>query len=93
MAIKKPEEIIAGLKELIGDRTDEAAINVLEDVDDTLKDYSTNANIDWKAKYEENDAAWKKKYKDRFFGEPVPEDEPEHPEEKKLTFEELFKEE
>lgn len=93
MAIKKPEEIIAGLKELIGDRTDEAALNVLEDVDDTLKDYSTNANIDWKAKYDENDAAWKKKYKDRFFGKPVQEDEPEPPEEKKLTFEELFKEE
>ena len=93
MAIKKPEEIIAGLKELIGDRTDEAALNVLEDIDDTLKDYSTNVNIEWKAKYEENDAAWKKKYKDRFFGEPVPEDEPEEPEEKKLTFEELFKEE
>ena len=93
MAIKKPEEIIAGLKELIGDRTDEAALNVLEDIDDTLKDYSKNVNIDWKAKYDENDAAWKKKYKDRFFGEPVPEDEPEPPEEKKLTFEELFKEE
>lgn len=92
MAIKSNEDLMNGIRSILGDRTDEAALGLLEDMDDTLKDYATNANIDWKNKYEENDAAWKQKYRDRFFGavDDKPKDEPE---EKKLTYDSLFKEE
>ena len=75
MAIKSNEDLMNGIKSILGDRTDEAALGLLEDMDDTLKDYATNANIDWKNKYEENDAAWKQKYRDRFFGTVVDEDD------------------
>ena len=59
---------------------------------DTLASLS-NAE-DWKKKYEENDAEWRKRYQDRFFNPDKPNDtEPEpDPEPKKLTFDELFKE-
>lgn len=96
MAIKSNEDLMNGIRSILGDRTDEAALGLLEDMDDTLKDYATNANIDWKNKYDENDAAWKQKYRDRFFrtvdddGDDKLKDEPE---EKKLTFDSLFKEE
>ena len=95
MAIKSNEDLMNGIRSILGDRTDEAALGLLEDMDDTLKDYATNANIDWKNKYEENDAAWKQKYRDRFFGAVVDEDEKlkDEPEEKKLTYDSLFKEE
>ena len=95
MAIKSNEDLMNGIRSILGDRTDEAALGLLEDMDDTLKDYATNANIDWKNKYEENDAAWKQKYRDRFFGTVEGEDDKleDEPEEKKLTFDSLFKEE
>ena len=95
MAIKSNEDLMNGIRSILGDRTDEEALGLLEDIDDTLKDYATNANIDWKNKYDENDAAWKQKYRDRFFGAVVDEDEKlkDEPEEKKLTYDSLFKEE
>ena len=93
MAIKSNEDLMNGIKSILGDRTDEAALGLLEDMDDTLKDYATNANIDWKNKYEENDAAWKQKYRDRFFSATGDDDDEEGLEEKALTYDELFKEE
>ena len=95
MAIKSNEDLMNGIRSILGDRTDEAALGLLEDIDDTLKDYATNANIDWKNKYDENDAAWKQKYRDRLFGTVVDEDDKpnDEPEEKKLTYDSLFKEE
>lgn len=95
MAIKSNEDLMNGIRSILGDRTDEAALGLLEDMDDTLKDYATNANIDWKNKYDENDAAWKQKYRDRFFGtvDDDGDDKLKDPEEKKLTYDSLFKEE
>ena len=95
MAIKSNEDLMNGIRSILGDRTDEAALGLLEDMDDTLKDYATNANIDWKNKYEENDAAWKQKYRDRFFGTVGDDDDKlkDEPEEKQLTYDSLFKEE
>ena len=95
MAIKSTEDSMNGITSILGDRPDEAAIGSSEHKDHTLQDYATNANIDWKNKYEENDAAWKQKYRDRFFGAVVDEDEKlkDEPEEKKLTYDSLFKEE
>lgn len=95
MAIKSNEDLMNGIRSILGDRTDEEALGLLEDMDDTLKDYATNANIDWKNKYDENDAAWKQKYRDRFFRTVVDEDDKlkDEPEEKKLTYDSLFKEE
>ena len=96
MAVKSKEEIMAMIKARVGDDTSDDALAIIEDVSDTLDEYETRVADagDWKARYEQNDAEWRKKYKDRFFNKA--EDEPvdfteEEPEEK-LTFESLFTE-
>jgi hypothetical protein len=94
MAVRTKEEILTGLRDMMGDNgnTDEG-LALLDDVSDTLSDFETRSkdSTDWKQKYEENDATWRKRYHDRFFNtegnEPDPEPEPET---KPLTFEALF---
>ena len=92
MAIKPIEELMGAVRARVGEDTSDEAIAFVEDVSDTLASLS-NAD-DWKKKYEENDAEWRKRYQDRFFSPEKPNDpEPEpDPEPKKLTFDELFKE-
>lgn len=99
MAIKTSEELLESIKTRIGDQTDDETIAFLEDVTDTMNDLNTKASgqEDWKKKYEDNDAKWRKKYTDRFFtgGDDSQIDEelePEStPEDKPKTFEDLFK--
>lgn len=95
MAIKSKAEILELVKARIGDDTSDEALAIIEDVTDTLDDYETRIadSGDWKARYEQNDADWRKKYKERFFApteEPEEIDDPEEVEEKR-TFEDLFK--
>lgn len=97
MAVRSNEEIMTMIKERIGDDTDDATITFIEDINDTLNDYSTRVadTTNWRQKYEENDAEWRRKYRDRFFGADNPEDEViEDTEEvqKPTKFEDLFKE-
>lgn len=91
--VKSKDDLLAAIRDFLGDRTDDEALAILDDVADTL---DANAEGEgWRVKYEENDAAWRKRYKDRFSGER--EDDPEVNErvddEKEYTYEELFKEE
>ncbi len=97
MAIKSKAEILELVKARIGDDTSDEALAIIEDVTDTLDDYETRIadSGDWKARYEQNDADWRKKYKERFFS-PAEEpaemtDEPDEEVEEKRTFEDLFK--
>lgn len=71
---------------------------MLEDIDDTFKDFDTRLNdtTDYKTMYEENDAEWRKRYHDRFFGGGEDEEDvlstPKQPQQsEKLHFEDLFK--
>ena len=96
MAVKTREEILAEVKARVGEQTDDETIAVLEDVSDTLTALETKAKGDgtnWKAKYEENDAEWRKKYTERFYSsDPNPDPEPPKPDDtaKPKTFAELF---
>lgn len=99
MAVKTREEILESFKTRLGENPDDESISFLEDVTDTLDDFEKRANgdgTDWKSKYEENDASWRKKYTERFFsGEPNPEPKPElkpEPDNTPKTFSDLFKE-
>lgn len=70
MSVITKEEVMSQLKEHFGEATDDASLKFLEDISDTISDLESKANgdgVDWKAKYEENDKAWKEKYRDRFF--------------------------
>lgn len=78
MAIKSREDLLNDLNSFIGDNEDDSAISLVEDITDTLTELETNKdNENWKTKYEENDKAWRKKYKDRFFSKNENEDENE----------------
>lgn len=96
MAVKTREEILELVRARVGDQTDDETIAFIEDITDTLSDLETRAKgdgIDWKAKYEENDAEWRKKHTERFYSsEPEPNPEPPKPDDttKPKTFAELF---
>ncbi len=92
MAVKSIEEIMGALRARVGEDTSDETLAFVEDVSDTLSSLS-NAE-DWKKKYEENDAEWRNKYRDRFFNPDKPDPDPEpQPEPERLTFDKLFKEE
>lgn len=90
MAVKTVDEIMAKVRERIGEDDSDEAIGFIEDISDTLESFS-NAE-DWKTKFEENDKKWREKYRDRFFtSKEEVEDDIEEPEEKeKKKFEDLF---
>lgn len=97
MAVRTREEILEQVRTRLGDDASDEAIALVEDISDTISDYETRANgdgTDWKSRYEENDKEWRKKYRDRFFngGTDDNNDDVSEPEEKPLTFEDLFKE-
>lgn len=99
MAVKSREEIMEAIRKRIGEDTSDEAISLLEDVTDTFTDYETKVadKTDWKAKYDEMDANWRKKYMDRFSGKTGEEVKDEQEEQIKddsepRTFDELFTE-
>lgn len=83
------EEIMNGINGIIGDATDDNTLKFLENISDTLD--SIDSGEDWKTKYEENDAEWRRKYRERFFQKPQTEPEPDPYEETPKTYAELFK--
>lgn len=95
MAIKSRDEILASVRERLGEDTSDEALAFVTDVADTLADFEQKASgqTDWEKKYRENDEAWRKKYRDRFFsdGDDDDDDVPPPQNNKKLTFENLFK--
>lgn len=101
MAIKTKDELINNIKTFIGENDSDEALALLEDVSDTFADFETKTadSTDWKSKYEENDKAWRTKYKERFSapiksqddsndGDSINDDDIE--DDKPLTFENLF---
>lgn len=70
MSVLSKQELFDKVHSFIGDDTSEDAISFMEDVTDTyneLENRKVGDGVDWKKKYEDNDAAWKAKYTHRFF--------------------------
>lgn len=105
MAVRTREELLKIVRDYVKDNTDDATLQLLEDVDDTFKDFADKQKdeTDWKAKFEENDKEWRTKYKERFMSggdddkkdvNPTLDDEKkEEDEDEKETFNDLFSEE
>lgn len=85
MAIISKDEMLNSIKELIGESTDDKALTLIENVSDTFSDFDERLKdqTNWKQKYEENDSAWRTKYKERFFNRDAVDDEEEEEEEDK----------
>ena len=94
--VKTKEEILNSIKDILKDDTSDTALSLIEDLSDTLDSVKPSDETDWKTKYEENDAQWRQRYRDRFFSKPAQEEEepddpvPEETNEPK-TFSDLFK--
>lgn len=91
MAVLSKEDLIAKLTTSFGENLSDDNISLLEDVSDTIDAFSDTE--DWKTKYEENDASWRKRYKERFEGKEDDsyENEPENEhDESPIKFEDLF---
>lgn len=102
------EELIEKFKNYAGeDVTSDAAIELLEDISDSLEvekeeTEEGEGGEDWEAKYKELDESWRKKYAERFSEpgdkEKEPEEEKEEEEEteeeraENVTYEDLFEE-
>ena len=87
------EEFLSKIKERIGENPTDEDISFVEDMTDTID--SLSQGDEWKKKFEENDAMWRKKYTERFF---TPDKESEkEPEEKideeEITIDDLFESE
>jgi len=67
MAVRTRDEILAAIGSRLGDDTSDDTLAIIEDIDDTLRDYETRTGEDWKTRYDELDAQWRKRYRDRFF--------------------------
>lgn len=64
MAIRTREELMQRLSEYIGEDNSDSALELMEDVTDTYDSLSDGE--DWKAKYDELDASWRERYRERF---------------------------
>lgn len=90
MAVRTRDELITAVNAIIGETPDDNGLSLLEDISDT---FAIHDKEDWKKKYEENDAEWRKRYKERFEGEKVVvEDMEDDTPKEKTKFEELFEE-
>lgn len=97
MAIVSKEDLIKRLSEKFLDDNSDEVIQLTEDLSDTLNDYDKRVNDkeDWKTKFEENDAEWRKKYKERFLNTSNSEEESDNQDSdeddyKNVTFNDLF---
>lgn len=81
------DELRHQINAVVGERQDDEALRLLENVADTL-----NPDEDWRSRYETVDAEWRKRYRDRFNGKGEEKEEPEENEETEelITFDDLF---
>lgn len=98
MAVRTREEILEKIKGRFAETPTDSDIELVEDISDTFDDLMKNSSEDWKAKYDENDAEWRRRYTERFFDGVVKDDTPaevmttEVPVEEAITINDLFKE-
>lgn len=81
------DELRQQINAVVGERQDDEALHLLENVADTL-----NPDEDWRSRYETIDAEWRKRYRDRFNGKGEEKEELEEDEEaqEEITFDDLF---
>ena len=78
MAILTREDYLERLNTLVGEDNSDEALQIIEDFTDTFDNLGTqndNDNEDWKQKYEELDATWRQKYRDRFMNSQTTEED------------------
>lgn len=99
MSVLSKDELLEKTRTLLGDRTDDEAIAFIEDVTDTydsitaVKSGYTEDEVT--AKVNEVEEKWRKKYRDRFFGNGGDDDDDDEPDggntnTEEVTIDDLF---
>lgn len=62
------ETLLSDLNKIFGEEATEEQLTVIENITDTFTDFEEQISTsgDWKTKFEQNDAEWRKRYKERF---------------------------
>lgn len=99
MSVVSKESLLERIRDMTGVENAESdeSISLLEDLSDTFEDLFSQVLQagDYKRKYEENDAEWRKRYHDRFFSvveETTNKEDDKDDDVEKKTYESLFKE-
>lgn len=71
MSVVSIVELIEQSRNILGDSDEH--ITFLENLTDTLNSYEDAE--DWRSRYVENDAVWRKRYRDRFYNNEVENEE------------------
>lgn len=102
--ILSKEDFILRISERLGEDNSDETLAFIEDATDTLNDYEerllSTDNEDWKSKYNELDASWRKRYRERFFKGETSQEEVKDEQKKDVkddgnvdvTFDDLFEE-
>lgn len=98
--IRNKEELLTAINTLLSENTSDEALGFIEDFTDTFTSFEgREQGEDWKTKYDQLDADWRARYKERFFNPgTTPEEAISEQEEnvsddgEKRTYEELFEE-
>ena len=71
MSVLSFEELKNSLRTFIGENNSDEALALIENTEDTITNYENMIadKTDWKQKFEENDKAWREKYKARFYSD------------------------
>lgn len=100
MAVLNKDDFFNRLNAMLGDSQSDDAISFMEDMTDTynsLEQAAAGDGENWEQRFRENDAAWRKKYKSRFFSsgggnyDPPGDGTDPEPDPTKVTFADLFK--
>lgn len=74
MAVLDRDDFFNRIRERLGEDDSEEALSYLEDMTDTWDDLERRASREgeenWEEKYNNLDAEWRKRYRDRFFNTP-----------------------
>lgn len=93
MAVKTSEEIVEKVKDIVGDRTDDAVIELLEDITDSISNDKGFTQEDIDNAVLDTEKKWREKYIARFSGKvKEEEDEDEEEEEDIPSLDDLLKE-
>lgn len=67
------EDLISAVRNIFGEDSTDEQISFIENLSDTVSDFEERITTsgDWKTKYEENDASWRKRYTERFINPTV----------------------
>ena len=67
MSVLTREQLLQKINTILGDNsTTDDGLSLIEDVTDTYNDLTSKTGTDWEKKYNENDKAWREKYRARF---------------------------